>query len=127
MIILTTTFPVSPEKIYQAWLTGKKHTAMTGAKATGTAKVGSKFTAWDGYIWGKNLTVVKNKKIVQSWRTSEFGDDDPDSVLTITLAKVAGGTKLTLQHKNTPKSQEASYRQGWEDHYFEPMRAYFDK
>lgn len=115
----------SPAQVYAAWLDGKKHTAMTGAKATGTAKVGSKFTAWDGYILGKNVTLVQDKKIVQAWRTSEFTDSDPDSVLTITLVKTKTGTQLTLQHTGTPKSQEASYRSGWQDHYFGPMQEYF--
>lgn len=127
MITLTTTLPVAPEKIYHAWLTGAQHAAMTGAAATGSAKVGAKFTAWDGYIWGKNLELVKNKKIVQSWRTSEFTDDDPDATLTITLVPTKSGTKLQLKHTGTPKSQEASYRQGWHDHYFEPMQAHFAK
>lgn len=125
MILLHTTIPSFPAQVYAAWLDGKKHTAITGAKATGSAKVGSKFTAWDGYIWGKNVTLVQDKKIVQAWRTSEFADDDPDSVLTITLAKTKTGTKLTLKHTGTPKLQEASYRSGWQDHYFDPMQEYF--
>lgn len=125
MITLTTTLPATPAQVYAAWLTGKQHTAMTGAQATGSATVGSKFTAWDGYIWGKNIALVKNKKIVQSWRTSEFSDNDPDSTLTITLAKTKTGTTLTLKHVGTPKSQEASYRQGWRDHYFDPMQEYW--
>lgn len=98
---------------------------MTGAKATGSAKVGSQFTAWDGYIWGKNTKLVKDKLIVQAWRTSEFANDDPDSTLTITLAKTKTGTKLTLKHTGTPTAQEASYRSGWQDHYFDPMLEYF--
>lgn len=98
---------------------------MTGAKATGTAKVNSKFTAWDGYIWGKNVKLVKDKQIVQAWRTSEFADSDPDSTLTITLTKTKTGTKLTLKHTGTPTPQEASYRSGWQDHYFDPMQEYF--
>lgn len=125
MITLTTALPATPAQVYAAWLDGKKHTAMTGAKATGSAKVGSKFTAWDGYIWGINTKLVKNKKIVQSWRTSEFSKDDPDSTLTVIFTKTKTGTKMRLQHKGTPKAQEASYRQGWHDHYFAPMRQYF--
>lgn len=125
MITLHTIIPATPTQVYVAWLDGKKHAAMTGAKATGTAKVGSKFTAWDGYIWGKNVKLVKDKQIVQAWRTSEFADSDPDSTLTITLAKTKTGTKLTLKHTGTPKSQETSYRSGWQDHYFDPMQEYF--
>lgn len=126
MITLTTTFKgITLAQLYNAWLIGTKHTAMTGAKATGSAKVGAQFTAWDGYIWGKNLKLLKDKQIVQSWRTTEFEDSDPDSSLTITLKQAKTGTELKLQHKGTPKSQEAAYRQGWHDHYFMPMQDYF--
>ncbi|EKD78942.1 MAG: hypothetical protein ACD_41C00222G0003 [uncultured bacterium] len=125
MISLTTTIPATPAQVYRAWLDGKTHAAMTGAKATGSAKVGSRFTAWDGYILGRNIKLVPSKQIVQAWRTSEFADDDPDSTLTITLAKTKTGTKLSLKHIGTPKSQEASYRSGWQEHYFEPMQEYF--
>jgi hypothetical protein len=37
----------------------------------------------------------------------------------------AGGTKVTLTHSNMPEEQVQSYRQGWEDFYFKPMRGYF--
>ncbi|EKD75971.1 MAG: hypothetical protein ACD_43C00265G0001 [uncultured bacterium] len=127
MITLSTTLPAKPQQIYSAWLSGAKHTAMTGGKATGCAKVGAKFTAWNGYIWGKYVKLTKDKQIVQTWRTGEFADKDPDSILTITLAKTKTGTKLTLKHVGTPKTQEASYRDGWKEHYFEPMQEYFSR
>jgi activator of HSP90 ATPase len=45
----------------------KKHSAFTGAKATGEVKVGGEFSAWDGYITGRNLELEKGKHIVQEW------------------------------------------------------------
>lgn len=125
MIKLKTILPATPQQIYNAWLSGKGHTAMTGAKATGSKKIGGKFTAWDGYISGTNEKLVENKTIVQHWRTSEFSDRALDSKLVIELKAVQQGTQLTLTHTNTPKAQEASYKQGWQEHYFEPMQAYF--
>ena len=62
---------------------------MTGAKAKASKKVGAAFSAWDGYIVGKNVELVPGKRIVQSWRTSEFGPNDPDSTITVTLAPIA--------------------------------------
>jgi activator of HSP90 ATPase len=119
-------FPVAPRAVYDAWLDGKRHGRMTGAAATGTARVGAPFTAWDGYIRGRNLELETGVRIVQSWRTTEFGDDDPDSKVTITLKPVEGGTKLILLHTNIPEGQ-TGYKQGWLDSYFVPMRDYFAK
>ncbi len=59
----------SPQEVYDAFLDPKKHSAFTGSPATTNAKVGSEFQAWDGYISGKNLELVKGKKIVQEWET----------------------------------------------------------
>ena len=64
------------------------------------------------------------QKIVQSWRTSEFSQDDEDSILTIQLKEVREGTELLLTHKNIPKGQ-TQYKQGWIDHYFVPMKEFF--
>ena len=120
------TFDVLPEAIYQAWLDSKKHSNMTGGDASCSNQEGASFTAWDGYITGTNVELIENKKIVQSWRTSEFLKTDEDSLLTIELKKISDGTELTLTHKNIPKGQ-TQYKQGWIDHYFTPMKEYFSQ
>lgn len=125
-IKVSTTLPVNPKEIYDAWLSSKGHTAMTGAEAKCSAKTGTTFTAWDGYIEGKNLELKPYTRIVQSWRTSEFPDRAEDSQLEILLEKVGNGTKITLNHTNIPKGQGAQYKQGWHDHYFVPMKEYFE-
>lgn len=124
---VSSVIPASPMEIYDAWLNGKRHAQMTGSEtATASTKVGGKFTAWDGYINGRNVSLVPGKKIVQAWRTSEFADSDEDSQIEVTLEKSARGTRVTLRHSNVPDSHQG-YRSGWGDHYFEPMKAYFGK
>lgn len=100
---------------------------MTGSPAKVDGKVGGKFTAWDGYIFGSTLELTPNQRIVQAWRTSEFPDDASDSRVEILLEEVDAGTKVTLTHSDMPEDQVESYRQGWEDFYFKPMRQYFGK
>ncbi len=123
---ISTIIPATPDEIYKAWLDSKGHGKMTGSKAKVSDKVGGAFEAWDGYISGTNLELKPGKKIVQSWRTSEFDDSEQDSRLEIILAPAKGGTKLTLHHSNLPVHGE-QYRQGWIDSYFEPMKEYFGK
>lgn len=119
--------PAALEAVYKAWLSGEEHAAMTGGGATGSARVGGQFTAWDGYIKGKNLELGPGKRIVQSWRTSEFADGDADSRLEVVLVPVKGGTKVTLRHSNIPAGHGAGYKSGWVEHYFGPMKEYFGK
>jgi activator of HSP90 ATPase len=102
---------------------------MTGSVATGKAVVGGSFTAWDGYISGKYVGLVPNERIVQSWRTTEFGKGDPDSQLDILLSphRVDGapGTRLFLIHTNLPRGGASKYAAGWAEFYFAPMTAHF--
>ena len=124
---LTASFSVKPKIIYEAWLSGKEHAAMTGGKASGSAKVGASYTAWDKYIKGKNLELVKNKRILQTWRSSEFPKDSLNSFLLLKLDETKSGTKLTLIHSEIPDGQAKSYKNGWVEHYFNPMKEYFSK
>ena len=98
---------------------------MTGSAATVVAKVGGKYTAWDGYISGKTLELEPGKRIVQSWRSTDFAADAPDSRLEVVLSTAKGGTKVTLKHSDLPAGSSAEYRKGWIDFYFKPMKEYF--
>jgi len=117
----------TPERVYEAWLTSREHGAMTGGKATVDATVGGAFTAWDGYIWGRNFQLEPGVRIVQSWRTSEFPKDAPDSRVEILFEAVEGGTRITFVHSEIPESQGAGYRDGWRSFYLEPMAKYFEQ
>ncbi|SRR6266487_4886973 len=119
--------PAQASEIYEAWLSSDGHTAMTGSPAQVDANVAGKFSAWDGYIFGSTLELTPKQRIVQAWRTSEFPEDAPDSHLEVLLEEVDGGTKVTIIHVDMPDDQVDSYRQGWEDFYFKPMREYFRK
>jgi activator of HSP90 ATPase len=122
---LSTTLPASAEVLYKAWLSTKEHTAFTGSPAKASSRAGGSFSAWEEYITGRNLELKPFKKIVQSWRSTDFADSDPDSTLTVVFEKAAKGTRLTIAHANLPKGQSAGCKQGWKDYYFKPMKTYF--
>ncbi len=117
-------FSVSPELLYKAWLNSTEHTAMTGGRATASDNVGGKFSAWDGYISGENVALHGGKRILQSWRTTEFDPDAPDSILEILFDADGNGAHVTIRHKRLPEDG-MKYKQGWVDYYFEPMKEYF--
>ena len=117
-------FPVNAKIIYNAWLSSQEHENMTGGEAECSDSVGGSFSAWDGYISGENLTLDPGKRIVQSWRTSEFKESDEDSTITLELKDTANGCTIKLIHENIPEGQP-DYKQGWVEHYFNPMKTYF--
>lgn len=126
-IKISIVLPAGAKALYEAWMSGKGHSAFTGAKAVVSPKIGGKFSAWDGYIFGKTLELKPYKKIVQSWRTTEFPEGSKDSRLEIIFEEAKGGTKMTLVHTEIPEGQGGEYRQGWSDYYFKPMKEYFGK
>jgi uncharacterized protein YndB with AHSA1/START domain len=116
----------TPQEVYDAWLDSDAHAEMTGS---GFAEIideeGEEFSAWDDYITGRNLELVPGKRIVQSWRTTEFARTDEDSRLEIHLEPAGAHTKIRLVHTHIPKGQGPNYEKGWHEYYFEPMRSYF--
>jgi activator of HSP90 ATPase len=119
-------FLATPKEIFSAWLDSEKHTAMTGGTAICSTKINEEFSAWDGYISGKNISIIENKEIIQEWRTTEFKESDKNSELILKFQENERGCQITLIHNNIPEGQ-SDYEQGWIKHYFEPMKAFFKK
>ncbi len=116
--------PATPQAVYVAWMSSDRHSAMTGGRAEIDRRIGGAFQAWDGYIAGTTLELEPGRRIVQSWRTSDFATEDPDSRIELLLEPAGQGTLVTLHHTSIPEGQ-SGYEQGWQDKYFDPMRAFF--
>jgi uncharacterized protein YndB with AHSA1/START domain len=119
--------PATPEEVYDAFIDPKKHAKFTGSKATGIPKVGEEFTAWDGYITGKNLELKKGKLIVQEWSSTDFPEGYPPSRFELTLKKVPEGTEIHMVHSKIPASQAKEIKEGWIEWYWDPLKNYFAK
>jgi activator of HSP90 ATPase len=117
--------PAPADAVYRAWLSSDEHTAMTGGAATIDPSEGGEFTAWDGYINGKNLELEPFTRIVQSWRTAQFSDEDPDSRIEVTFEPVEDGTLVRVRHSGVPSDQLGYENGGWQKSYFDPMSSYF--
>ena len=117
----------SQQQIYDAWMSSSGHSAMTGAEATVEPQVGGRFTAWDGYIEGRTLELDPPRRIVQAWRTAEFPEGAPDSLLVVSLEPAPEGTRVELHQTEIPDGQAERYRQGWDEFYFMPMKDWFEE
>jgi len=115
------TIKASPHEVYEALTDSRRHARFTGAKARISRKVGGKFTAYDGYIEGVNLNLVPDKKIVQSWRGSDWPKDHY-SKATFSLKKIKNGTHLTFTQSGVPDQYYNDISQGWRDYYWKPMK-----
>lgn len=117
-------FNVSAKEVYDTLMDSTKHSQFTGGKAKMSSKVGGKFTAYDGYIDGTNLELKQGKKIVQSWRASDWPKGH-FSTVTYDLTEKAGKTTLKFTQKDVPVEQCDDIKQGWIDYYWKPLTKMF--
>jgi len=119
-------FKAEPHEVYEALMDSKKHSKVTGDKAVISRREGGKFSVFSGYAEGKNLKLVKDKQIVQSWHSSDF-DEGYFSTVTFNFAKEKGGTKVTFKHTGVPSDRYGELKRGWKEFYWEPMKHFFEK
>ena len=113
--------PASPETVYKYFLDTKLHTKFTGDVAKISKKVGGSFSTFSGYAKGKNVELVPGKKIVQTWRASDWPKEAVSEV-TFLLKATKGGTKLMMSHKNVPLEFVKDITEGWKTYYWEPLK-----
>jgi activator of HSP90 ATPase len=118
-------FNATPAKLYELFMDSAKHSAATGMPAKVSPKVGGKWSAFGGMILGRNLVLIPNRRIVQTWRSSEWKKADPDSLLVVGFEKAAGSdTTVHLVHVGVPSYDHQGVTQGWVKFYWDPWKVY---
>jgi uncharacterized protein YndB with AHSA1/START domain len=128
-IVVDEVFPHAPETIWRTLTSGKLMGRWLGMEPAGFEPVvGNRFTyrttpagEWDGTIRCEVLHAIPNERFVHSWKGGHEGNVGYgallDTVVTFTLKKVEGGTRLRLVHSGfvLPRNDTA-YRNmsgGW--------------
>jgi activator of HSP90 ATPase len=124
-IIQTVVFKNTNAKdVYNLYMDEKKHSQVTRAPARISQKEGSTYSVHNDYITGKNLRLVKNKLIVQSWRAQDWKSSDLDSTFVISLQQKGKNVELQAIHANIPDKHVKGIDKGWHDHYWEPWKRF---
>ena len=106
--------------VWQAFIEPKMINTWGGGPAKMDDVEGSKFSLWDGNIFGTNTKVVKHKLIEQDWFS---GKDWPEpSQVSFSFKEVDGKTTVELIHRNIPDSDAKDIEQGWKDYYLGPIQ-----
>src|SRR5262249_10878340 len=96
-------FKASPHDVFEALMDSKKHSEFTGSEAKISRHVGGEFSAYDGSIFGRNVEIVEDEKIVQEWYCDTEGwPRGHFSTVTFSLKKENGGTRLEFLQINVP-------------------------
>ena len=127
-IVISSILDTNADFLYKFFIDSKLHTEITESKAIISNKIGGKFTAMDGYIKGEIVSLEKNRKIIQKWRTTDFNKNDKDSILEITIKEIGKNrSKLILKHSELPEGSEEEYKNGWKEFYIRPLKAFIKK
>ena len=123
-IVQTVDFKANPRTLFALYADRKKHTEATGAEASVSAIVGSRFAAYDGSLTGTVLGVVRDRVFCQTWRSDDWTVDQADSVLTFYFEARGKGGRVTMVHANIPEEHYAGIRSGWTEYYWTPWKKY---
>jgi len=105
-------------------MNAKEHSVSVGVIAKIQNKEGAKFSAHDSYVTGKNLQLIKDKLIVQSWRASD-SKSDVDSTFILLFEQMGNDGVINMVHANVPEKHFAGVKEGWDDYYWKPWKKYF--
>jgi activator of HSP90 ATPase len=114
----------TPKALYDLYMDAKKHALICGAECKISPKEGAAYSVYGGYATGKNLQLVKDKLIVQSWRAADWNKNEMDSTFIINLEEKGNDVVLHAIHANLPDSEAESISQGWHDFYWKPWKQY---
>jgi activator of HSP90 ATPase len=115
----------TPDLVYDALLNSDKFTRFTGGRSADISReVGGRFTLFDGRIIGRNVELVFDRRIVQAWRSSTWGEGIY-SIVRFELERLDSGlTRLRLDHSGFPEDQWEHLETGWHANYWLPLQSY---
>ncbi len=118
----------TPHEIYEVFMDAKKHSKLTENKVKVSREVGGSFSIFEGALSGKNVELIQDKKIVQTWRGD--GETWPKgyySTITLILEPNDKGTLIKFTHVDLPEASYESVKEGWDTYYWEPLKEMLEK
>jgi activator of HSP90 ATPase len=114
----------TPKALYEIYMDEKKHSIASGAPAQIQTTEGSAYSAHSGYITGKNLQLIPDRLIVQTWRAQSWPAEAIDSTFIISLEQQGEDVLLHAIHANVPDDAYEGLDTGWKKMYWEPWKLY---
>ncbi|MGZ4049438.1 MAG: SRPBCC domain-containing protein [Bacteroidia bacterium] len=110
--------------LYDLYMDSKKNSTATGSPAHISPVEGGRYSAHDNYIKGKNLQLIINRLIVQTWRASDWDKNKVDSTFIICLEQRGNDAVLYATHANVPDNEYDSIKKGWHEYYWKPWKKF---
>lgn len=111
----------SPADVYNALTNQVMLEIWTGENTVFVPEPDSEFSLWDGSITGRNLEFEQDRLIRQIWYFDEL-----ESMVSIKLHPDPAGTSVELQHENIPDDAYENISEGWDEDFFDSLKALFN-
>jgi len=126
-------FPAAPTRVYAALLDPRQfdrivefsgvmqamHLKSAGSRIS--PRAGGSFALFGGYITGRQLELLPNQRIVQAWRAADW-PAGVYSVARFELHAHDAGCRMVFDQRGFPDEEAKSLAEGWQSHYWEPIR-----
>jgi activator of HSP90 ATPase len=110
----------SPQQVYECLTNSAKFAFMTGLPAKIDSFEGGTVSLFGGYITGRNVELIPNQRVVQSWRPKSWGPGIYSTV-KFELMRSDEGTTAVLDHTGFPEGNYDHLFQGWDTNYWTPL------
>jgi activator of HSP90 ATPase len=114
----------TPHKVYEALLDSKLFSTFSGVPGQIHREPGGMFSLFGGQITGRNVELIPDKRIVQAWRAASW-PEGAYSIARFELEAQGSSTRIVFDHIGFPAGLKEHLAEGWQGHYFGPMKKYF--
>jgi activator of HSP90 ATPase len=126
------TFNASPARVYDALTDAKQFSRIVQLSAAMrtmsiankppeiSREPGGDFSAFGGYITGRQIELIPGQRLVQVWRSASW-PAGAYSIAHFELSTQGPGTKLVFDHAGFPQGEAEHLAAGWKGNYWEPL------
>lgn len=118
--------PATPERVMELLTDQQLISEWSVADAEFDAKVGGKYTMFDGWTSGE-VTAISATELAYTWKTTDWAEDTAHSQVHYKISADGEGTKVELSHTGLPSEEEMNgHKDGWDEHFFGALEEYIE-
>ncbi|GAB1598176.1 activator of 90 kDa heat shock protein ATPase homolog 1-like [Argonauta hians] len=117
-------FICSPADLYRIFTVSELMSAFSGGEVICKSEELGEFSLYSGFVTGKFIETVPNKKVIQKWRLKSWPKDHFSQV-TLEFEEKGDSTMLHLIQTGIPQKEYDSTREGWNQNYWARIRQKF--
>lgn len=117
--------PADANLVFQSWMHSYTQGDITQALAKIDPRVEGVFELWNAAVTGQFLEIDAPRKIRMTWRTVEFEEWMPPSIVRLEFQQRTHGSRFVVTHEMIPHPMLGQFTFAWKDVYMPNLQLYF--